>query len=215
MRPIVAQEKSAFNFREIMDQKKILLVNLSKGRLGDINANLLGLIIVGKILMAALSRVDSFGKDLPPFYLYIDEFQNITTDSISTILSEARKYKLSLNIAHQFIAQLEDDIKDSVFGNVGSMVTFRVGSEDAEFMEKQYAPVFTTREIMNIENRNAYIKMLSEGRPVKPFSIAVMPPDQGNKDKIEPLKELSGLKYGKDREEVDSAILAKYKASKL
>lgn len=215
MRPIVAQEKSAFNFREIMDQKKILLVNLSKGRLGDINANLLGLIIVGKILMAALSRVDSFGKDLPPFYLYIDEFQNITTDSISTILSEARKYKLSLNIAHQFIAQLEDDIKDSVFGNVGSMVTFRVGSEDAEFLEKQYTPVFTTREIMNIENRNAYIKMLSEGRPVKPFSIAVMPPDQGNKDKIEPLKELSGLKYGKDREEVDSAILAKYKASKL
>jgi hypothetical protein len=102
MRPIVAQEKSAFNFREIMDQKKILLVNLSKGRLGDINANLIGLIIVGKILMAALSRVDSIGKDLAPFYLYIDEFQNITTDSISTIFSEARKYKLSLTVAHQF-----------------------------------------------------------------------------------------------------------------
>ena len=141
MRPIVSQEKSSFNFREIMDDNKILLVNLSKGRLGDINANLLGLIIVGKILMAALSRVDSLGKELPPFYLYIDEFQNVTTDSISTILSEARKYKLSLNIAHQFIAQLEEGIKDSVFGNVGSIVAFRVGSEDAEFLEKQFAQI--------------------------------------------------------------------------
>ncbi len=214
MRPIVAQEKSSFNFREIMDQKKILLVNLSKGRLGDINANLLGLIIVGKILMAALSRVDSFGQDLPPFYLYIDEFQNITTDSISTILSEARKYKLSLNIAHQFIAQLDEKISDSVFGNVGSMVAFRVGSEDAEFLEKQFTPVFTARELMNIENRNAYIKMLSDGTPIKPFSIGILPPEQGNKEKVEPLKELSGLKYGKDRKEVDEAIMAKYKATK-
>ncbi|MEI6479025.1 MAG: DUF87 domain-containing protein, partial [bacterium] len=116
MRPIISQERSVLNFREIMDNKKILLVNLSKGRLGDINANLIGLIIVGKLLMAALSRADSFGKEFPPFYLYIDEFQNITTDSISQILSEARKYQLSLTVAHQFIAQLEDSIKDSVFG---------------------------------------------------------------------------------------------------
>jgi len=211
MRPIVAQEKSSFNFREVMDQKKILLVNLSKGRLGDINANLLGLIVVGKILMSALSRVDSFGQDLPPFYLYIDEFQNITTDSISTILSEARKYKLSLNIAHQFIAQLEDDIKDSVFGNVGSMVTFRVGSEDAEFLEKQYTPVFTTRDIMNIENRNAYIKMLSDGRPVRPFSLAMQAPVVGDMTKVPHLKELSGLTYGRNRAEVEELIMAKYK----
>src|SRR3989338_4123306 len=127
MRPIIAQEKSSFNFREIMDNKKILLVNLSKGRLGDINANLIGLILVGKILMSALSRSDSMGTNLSPFYLYIDEFQNITTKSISTILSEARKYKLSLTIAHQFIGQLDDDIKNAVFGNVGSMAVFRVG----------------------------------------------------------------------------------------
>jgi hypothetical protein len=163
MRPVVSQEKSSFNFRDVMDNKKILLVNLSKGRLGDINANLIGLILVGKILMAALSRTDMMGKDFPPFYLYIDEFQNITTDSISTILSEARKYKLSLHIAHQFIAQLEEGIRDSVFGNVGSMATFRVGAEDAEFLEKQFAPVFTAREIMNIDNFNAYAKLLSQG----------------------------------------------------
>jgi len=125
MRPIIAQEKSAFDFRKIMDEKKILLVNLSKGRLGDINSSLIGLILVGKILQAALSRVDA--KERPDFYLYIDEFQNVTTNSISTILSEARKYRLSLNIAHQYIAQLEDGIRDSVFGNVGSIAAYRVG----------------------------------------------------------------------------------------
>ncbi|MES2470946.1 MAG: TraM recognition domain-containing protein [Patescibacteria group bacterium] len=211
MRPIIAQEKSAFNFRDVMDNKKILLVNLSKGRLGDINANLIGLILVGKILMAALSRVDSLGKDFPPFYLYIDEFQNITTDSIATILSEARKYRLSLNIAHQFIAQLEDDIKDAVFGNVGSIAAFRVGSEDAEFLEKQFEPVFTAKDIMNIDNRNAYIKMLVQGRPVKPFNIETMAPPKGNKDAVDKLKEISYLKYGGDRETIDAEILAKYR----
>jgi len=131
MRPIIAQEKSAFNFRQIMDEKKILLINLSKGRLGDINSNLIGLIIVGKILMAALSRVDMPDKERNDFYLYIDEFQNVTTSSISMILSEARKYRLGLNIAHQYIKQLDDGIRDSVFGNVGSIAAYRVGSEDA------------------------------------------------------------------------------------
>lgn len=133
MRPIIAQEKSAFNMRDVMDNRKILLVNLSKGRLGDINSNLIGLIIVGKILMAALSRVDSIGKNLPPFYLYLDEFQNITTPSIATILSEARKYGVSLNIAHQFIDQLDEEIRDAVFGNVGSMAVFRVGQKMPSF----------------------------------------------------------------------------------
>jgi hypothetical protein len=142
MRPIIAQEKSSFNFREVMDSNKILLVNLAKGRLGDLNSHLLGLVVVGKILMAALSRVDSLGVPLSPFYLYIDEFQNVTTDSISVILSEARKYKLGLNVAHQFIGQLTDKIKNSVFGNVGTIASFRVGPEDAEFLEKQFAPVF-------------------------------------------------------------------------
>ena len=212
MRPIIAQEKSSFNFREIMDNRKILLVNLAKGRLGDINAHLIGLILVGKILMAALSRVDSFDKELPPFYLYIDEFQNITTDSITTILSEARKYKLSLNIAHQFIAQLEDGIRDSVFGNVGSICSFRVGAEDGEVLEKHFAPVFKQSDLMNIDNLNAYIRLLVNGKPAKPFNIEISFPPKGNTAMLEKLKELSYMKYGRDKREVEEMILKKYRS---
>ncbi|MFC1801836.1 helicase HerA domain-containing protein [Patescibacteria group bacterium] len=210
MRPIVSQQKSSFNFREVMDNKKILLVNLSKGRLGDINSHLIGLIIVGKILMSALSRVDSLSPDLPPFYLYIDEFQNTTTDSISTILSEARKYKLSLNIAHQFIDQLEDNIKSSVFGNVGSMATFRVGSQDAEFLEKQFEPTFTASDIMNLDNRNTYIKMLVNGQPAKPFNIETVAPTQGSLENAETIRQLSKMTYGKDKSEIEKEIAEKY-----
>ncbi len=211
MRPIIAQEHSTFNFREIMDNRKILLVNLAKGRLGDLNANLIGLILVGKMLMAALSRVDSFGKELPPFYLYIDEFQNVTTPSISSILSEARKYRLALIIAHQFIKQLDEKIKDSVFVNVGSMAMFRVGAEDAEFLAKQLEPVFTEQDLINLDNRNAYMKLLVNGRPVKPFSLETLPPAEGKREHIEKLKELSFLKFGRAREEVEAEIMAKYK----
>ena len=210
MRPIITQQQSSFDFRDIMDNKKILLVNLSKGRLGDINANLIGLIVVGKILMAALSRVDSLGQDLAPFYLYIDEFQNITTDSISTILSEARKYKLSLNIAHQFIAQLEEGIRDSVFGNVGSMAAFRVGSEDAEMLESQFSPVFNAKDIMSIDNRNAYLRMLVNGQPVKPFNIHTMAPQAGNKEAVQYIKELSHALHGRDRATVEAEIAERY-----
>lgn len=211
MRPIVSQEKSAFNMRDLMDNKKIFLVNLAKGRLGDINANLLGLILVGKILMAALSRVDSFGKDMAPFYLYIDEFQNITTDSISQILSEARKYKLSLTIAHQFIAQLEDDIKDAVFGNVGTISAFRVGADDAEYLEKQFTPVFKATDIMNLDNRNCYMKLLVSGKPVRPFSMETLPPRKGNPAIVPKLQELSYLMYGKERSFIETEIMEKYR----
>jgi hypothetical protein len=211
MRPIIAQEKSSFNFREIMDNKKILLVNLAKGRLGDINSSLIGLILVGKILMAALSRVDSFGAHMNPFYLYIDEFQNITTPSIATILSEARKYKLSLTMAHQFIAQLDEKIRDAVFGNVGSMAVFRVGAEDAEVLQKQFEPVFKAHDIMNIDNMNCYVKMLSEGKPVRPFNIEFTWPAKGNETVVPNLKELSYLKYGKERDLVEEGISLKYR----
>jgi type IV secretory pathway TraG/TraD family ATPase VirD4 len=214
MRPIIAQEKSSFNLREVMDSKKILLVNLSKGRLGDINSHLIGLILVGKILMSALSRVDSFGEDMPPFYLYLDEFQNITTDSISTILSEARKYKLALTVAHQFIGQLDDKIKNAVFGNVGSMAVFRVGTEDSEFFEKQFNPVFSANDIANLDNFNAYLRLLSGGRPVKPFNVRIMPPEKGNKEQVSKLKELSFLKFGRERGEVEAEVMEKYKAIK-
>ncbi len=210
MRPIISQEKSAFNFREVMDQKKILLVNLSKGRLGDKNSHLIGLIIVGKILMAALSRTDNLKGDLAPFYLYVDEFQNVTTDSIATILSEARKYKLSLNIAHQFIDQLDEKISDAVFGNVGSMAVFRVGTEDAEFFERQFKPTFSASDIMNIENFNFYAKILANGVPVEPFNIKALPAPSGDLDKLESLKQLSYMKYGRDRAEVEKEIMKKY-----
>ncbi len=151
------------------------------------------------------------GKDLPPFYLYVDEFQNITTDSISTILSEARKYKLSLNIAHQFIKQLDEKIKNAVFGNVGSMAIFRVGTEDAEFLAKQFEPVFTQKDILNIDNFNAYVKILAKGIPVKPFNIAVPNIPKGDRDIAGKLKELSYLTYGKDRAEIEAQINEKYK----
>ncbi len=215
MRPIISQQKSSFNFREVMDNKKILLVNLAKGRLGDINANLIGLILVGKILMAALSRADSLHLNPPAFYLYIDEFQNVTTDSISSILSEARKYKLSLNVAHQFIAQLDEKIKDSVFGNVGSMAIFRVGSDDAEYLEKQLAPTFSAKDIMNIDNYNAYLKILSNGRPMKPFNIETLPAPKGNPEVVEKLKQLSYLTFGKDRAVIEAEISEKYKNNKI
>ena len=211
MRPVVLQQHSVFDFRKIMDEKKILLVNLSKGRLGDINANLIGLVLVGKIQMAALSRVDMYGKKMNDFYLYIDEFQNVTTDSISSILSEARKYRLSLNVAHQYISQLDEKIKNAVFGNVGSMAVFRVSAEDANFLESKFKPVFTAQDIMKIDNHNAYVSMLSNGQPIKPFSIETLPPPKGNMEIINAIKELSYLKYGRDREEVEVEIMERYK----
>lgn len=210
MRPIIAQEKSSFNFREILDNKKILLVNLSKGRLGDINANLLGLILVGKIQMAALSRADSAGMNFPPFYLYIDEFQNFTTPSISSILSEARKYKLSLSVAHQYLSQLSEDIRNAVLGNVGSMGVFRISSEDAEVLVKRLEPVFSVQDILKLDNRNAYISMLVDGVPVKPFSIRTPDLPAGNMEIVDSLKELSFLKYGRPRDEVEKEVMDKF-----
>ena len=211
MRPVIGQEKSVFNFRKIMDEKKILLVNLSKGRLGEINANLIGLILVGKIQMAALSRADMYGQKMNDFYLYIDEFQNVTTPAIASILSEARKYRLSLNVAHQYIAQLGDEIKDAVFGNVGSMAVFRVSPEDAEYLEPKFSPTFTRSDITKLENRNAYMSLIVNGAPTsRPFSILTADNPKGNLEKVEKLKELSYLKYGRPREEVEAEVMQKY-----
>jgi len=210
MRPIIGQERSSFNFREVMDNRKILLVNLAKGKLGDMNSYLIGLILVGKILMAALSRVDSIGGKMSDFYLYIDEFQNVTTPSIATILSEARKYRLSLNLAHQFIAQLDEKTRDAVFGNVGSIAAFRVGANDAEVLEKQFEPVFTARDLMNIDNRNAYLKLLVNGQPTQPFNIETLTPPPSNPIILEKLKELSYLTYGSSLEQVEANIHKRY-----
>jgi hypothetical protein len=210
MRPIIGQQKSAFNFRNVMDEKKILLINLSKGKLGDINANLIGMIVVGKILMAALSRVDDLTKSYAPFYLHIDEFQNVTTDSISSILSEARKYKLGLTIAHQFIAQLAEPIRDAVFGNVGSIAAFRVGSDDAPVLEAQFAPIFDASDLMNIENYNAYVRILANGVPTKPFNIRTMTPNETDHGKVARIIERSYEQYGQPRRKVEMDISSRY-----
>ncbi len=211
MRPIIGQSKSSLNFREIMDSKKILLVNLSKGRLGDINAYLLGLIIVGKLMMASFARIDTPEELRPDFYLYIDEFQNFTTDSISTILSEARKYRLCLILAHQYIKQMPEKIRNSVFGNVGSLVSFRVGAEDAEFLVKQFTPVFDQNDLINLDNFNAYVKLLINSLTSKPFNLIFEKPPAENREIAETLKELSQLKYGHDRQLVEQEISKRYK----
>lgn len=217
MRPIVGQQRSAFDFKDIMDNRKILLVNLSKGRLGDINANLIGLVLVGKIMMAALGRAEYVHENPPPFYLYLDEFQNVTTDTISVILSEARKYKLSLTIAHQFINQLSGDrvkesIKSAVFGNVGSMAVFRVGPDDSKFLEPTFSPIFTGNDMLKIENYHAYVKMLANGRPFPPFSMETYPFRTGDFAQIDALKQLSYQRHGKPRDAVEAEVEAKYKS---
>lgn len=209
VRPIIAQQKSSFDFKDVMDERKILLVNLAKGRLGDINSHLLGLILVGKILMAALSR-DGLSENVSPFYLYIDEFQNVTTDSVNTILAEARKYKLSLNMAHQFIGQLNEGIRDSVFGNVGSIVSFRVGSDDAEFLSKRFSPEFSSKDLANLYNFNAVGKILVNGYPSKPFNFKPFPAEGGDAEQARNLKLASCEKYGRPREEIEKEIRAKY-----
>lgn len=211
MRNIIGQPKSGFNFRAVMDQKKILLVNLSKGKIGDVNAFLLGLIIVSKLQMAALSRADTPEAQRPDFYLYIDEFQNFITDSIATILSEARKYKLNLTLAHQYMGQLvqgqDTKVRDAVLGNVGTMVTFRIGVEDAEILAKQYAPVFDEFDLVNQERYSAYVKLLIDNSASKPFNMNTFPLTLGNREIARAIAELSHLKYGRDRASVEKEIL--------
>ncbi|MCL5774593.1 MAG: type IV secretion system DNA-binding domain-containing protein [Patescibacteria group bacterium] len=218
MRNIVGQPKSGFNFRKIMDEGKVLLVNLSKGRTGEINAKLLGLILVSKIQMAALSRADIPEDQRRDFYLYVDEFQNFITDAFSSILSEARKYKLNLIIAHQYLGQLEGqagaqgagskDLRDAVFGNVGTMVVFRTGAEDAEVLAKEFSPTFNEFDLVNIERFNAYVKLMIKGTASKPFNMATLPlPKNANPEMADAIRQLSRLKHGRPRSEVESELL--------
>jgi hypothetical protein len=212
MRPIIGQQKSAFNIRDIMDNQKILLVDLPKGIVGEMNAYLLGMIIVGKILMASLSRANMDPEKRKDFYLYIDEFQNFTTDSISQILSEARKYNLNLIIAHQYIGQLSKNqntaIKDAVFGNVGTMISFKVGSDDAEYLVKEFSPVFNEYDLINIAKGTAYLKLLVDNTSTKPFSIQTIWPVMGTvrPEISEKIRSLSRFKYGRDRHVVEAEI---------
>jgi hypothetical protein len=219
MRPVVLQEKSAFNFRDVMDKKKILLVNLSKGLLGEKNAELIGLILVGKLQMAAMSRADSADlSQFPPFYVYMDEFQNIVTNSVSSILSEARKYKLSLNMTHQYLGQLPDYIKGAVFGNVGSMCIFRINDDDAKAIESRISPQFSKDDILKLDNAQGIVSMLVNGRPASAFNMNTVHDGycpEGNPSQIDKVKQLSYLKYGRDRSEIEQEILNKFKSQSL
>jgi len=213
MRNIIGQNKSAFDFIDVMQTQKILLMNLSKGEVGDINSKLIGLIIVSKLQMAALRRQRFATQDRQDFFMYIDEFQNYITDSIESILSEARKYRLALNMAHQYIAQLEGEdgkskVKDAVFGNVGTMMCYKLGAQDAEFMAKEMAPVFSSFDLINIDAFKGAMKLAIDGQPSVPFSITVEKPwlKKGDKKVGEAVKQLSRLKFGRDREFVEREI---------
>jgi len=208
MRNIVGQKKSAFNLREMMDEGKILFVNLSKGLLGDINSQLLGIMFIIKFQVAAMSRADMEKKDRRDFSVYIDEFQNYSTDSIATILSEARKYGLSLVMANQFISQLDESVRDSVFGNVGSMISFRVGPDDAEYLVKQFAPAFDASDLVNVPNHYCAARIMSKGFPSTPFSMKeIMPPLGKEKPEImQAMIDLSRANYAKPKAQVSADI---------
>ncbi len=207
MRNIIGQPKSSFNLREIMDKKKILLVNLSKGRTGELNSKLLGMIFVMKFQAAAMSRADIPEDQRNDFCLYVDEFQNFSTESFATILAEARKYHLNLIVANQYIGQLTDEIRDAVFGNVGSVINLRASATDADFLVKYFSPTFDVDDIVKLPNYNAIVRIIIGGVPTNPFSMATLPQlGHPNPHLADALKQLSAAKYGKPRAVVESDI---------
>jgi len=208
MRNIIGQTKSAFNLRQVMDDGKILIVNLSKGRLGLLNSQLLGMIFVMKFQAAAMSRANIPESERQDFALYVDEFQNFSTDSFATILSEARKYHLNLIVANQFTTQLTEEIRDAVFGNTGTIVAFRVGQdEDAEALAKRLRPAFDPTDLLRMPNYNAGVRMLINGVPTQPFSMATLPPlGNPNYKLADALKQLSAAKYGRPKAQVEKEI---------
>ncbi len=218
IRNIIGQTQSSFDFTDVMDNKKILFMNLSKGMTGDFNSKLLGLIIVSKIQTAALRRQKQAKGARSDFFLYIDEFQNYVTDSIESILSEARKYRLGLNIAHQYMSQIDTsgqkkgvNLKDAVLGNVGTMMCYKIGAQDAEVMAKEMAPTFTDQDLINIDKYKAVMKLSVDTQPSKPFSITPQNPylDKGNSDMASALKQISRLTYGRSKKFVEKEIFAR------
>ena len=211
MRNIIGQSISSFNLRQVMDEGKILIVNLSKGKIGEEYSNFLGLILVPKILAAAMSRADMPIEQRKDFYLYVDEFQNFATDTFAEILSEARKYRLNLIVANQFVGQIDENIKNAIFGNVGTMITFRVGVSDAQFLANEFQPIFDEKDLVNIEARHIYMKTIVNEEPVVPFSVDLSIDynkwTQMRKPEISrAITELSRLTYGRDRTMVEADI---------
>ena len=211
MRNIIGQSESSFNFRKVMDEGKILIINLAKGKIGEENSNFLGLVLVPKILTAAMSRSDVPEEQRRDFYLYVDEFQNFATPDFAQILSEARKFKLNLCVANQFIGQMEEEVKNAVFGNVGTLITFRVGVSDANFLSHEFQPVFGEDDLLNIERFNVYLKTIVRNEPVPPFSVDLtkdLEAQRGTRNPkvAEMIKQLSRLKYGRDEALIDAEI---------
>jgi CxxC-x17-CxxC domain-containing protein len=214
MRNIVGQAKSSVDLRKVMDEGKVLIMNLSKGRIGEDNSALLGAMMITKIQLAAMSRVDIAEKERKDFYLYIDEFQNFSTESFANILSEARKYRLNLTLAHQYIEQLSDSVKAAVFGNIGTMVSFRVGATDAEELAKEFAPVFNEEDLVNLPKYEMYLKLMIDGIASSPFSAQGLPPltDEKKTDNLEKAINYSREKYASDRKTVEDKIFRWHQA---
>ncbi len=214
IRNIIGQPNSTINMREIMDSGKILIANLSKGKIGEDNSRLLGAMLITKIQLAAMSRVYVDPNERRDFYLYVDEFQNFSTESFATILSEARKYRLSLIMAHQYIEQLDEKVKAAVFGNVGTLVTFRVGAEDAEFLEKWFEPEFMVNDLINLANRHIYLKLMIDGIASRPFSAESLTqspvPEENYRDII---IENSRNKYALPKSAVEEKIAKEWTGS--
>jgi len=208
IRNIVGQSKSSIDLRQVMDEKKILILNLSKGRIGEDNAQLLGSMMVTKIQLAAMSRVEMNEADRNDFYLYVDEFQNFATDSFANILSEARKYRLNLIMGHQYIEQLSEKVKPAVFGNVGTLVVFRVGAADAEELVKEFTPTFTEEDLVNLPKYNICLKLMIDGVASNPFSARGLPPlrEDEETNSVEMVINYSRNHYAGDREAVEQAI---------
>lgn len=207
IRNIVAQVKSKINIREIMDQKKIFIMNLSKGRIGEDNSRLLGGMLITKIQLSAMERVDMAEKDRKDFFLYVDEFQNFATESFSNILSEARKYRLDLTMAHQYMDQLDEHVRAAVIGNVGSIVTYRVGSTDAEILGKEFAPIFTEEDLINLPKYNVYLKLMIDGVASRPFSAITLPPIGRPTGSLEKVVRVSRERYATPRDQIEDKIM--------
>ncbi|MFH1705315.1 MAG: DUF87 domain-containing protein [Patescibacteria group bacterium] len=214
IRNIIGQSKSSFDFRKVMDEGKILIINLAKGKIGEENSSFLGLLLVPRILMAAMSRQDIPEEQRRNFYLYVDEFQNFATPDFAQILSEARKYHLNLAVANQFIGQIEEEVKNAIFGNTGTIISFRVGVSDANYLAREFQPVFSEEDLINVERFHAYIKTIVNGEPVTPFSMDTTKDMEEDKQRRNPklaetIKRLSILKYGRPAEVVEKEIASR------
>ena len=208
IRNIVGQTKSSFDVREAMDSQKILILNLSKGRIGEDNSALLGAMMITKIQLAAMGRVDIEEEDRKDFYLYVDEFQNFATESFANILSEARKYRLSLILANQYVSQVDEKVRDAIFGNAGTIISFRIGAADAEFLEKEFEPIFMVNDLVNLPKYNIYLKLMVDGVAGDAFSATVLPPIElhGTAENIEKVIRISRERYASKKTDVEDKI---------